>query len=589
MADILAIFADSDSEAEFEGFDELDVVEVQGVGALPNFEIPELDIDNEIQADRRLRWRKEAREPLVIPFTGDMGINEYIDVDELTPYTFFKLFMDDDMYSTMSTETNRYQNQNFPPENLKTHSRMRSWYDTTPNEMKQFFGLVIIMGLVEKGDIEKYWSTDSLIATPMFNETMPRDRFLNILACFHLNNNENMPQRGDDRYDSLYKVRPLYDVAKERCMNVYTPGEYLALDEGMVPWKGRLTFKQYIPNKPDRFGMKLYIISESVSGYVSNFTLYTGKDFDPNPDGDEEEEARGHTYNVVIGMMRECAFLNKGYSLYTDNYYSSPTLFDELNASGTNAVGTARTNRKEMPQAVRDKNLKKGEAVYRQRENLLAIKWKDKRDVTVLSTKHMPTFSLTGKVNRVTREPICIPTCILEYNKYMGGVDRSDQLGKYYTITRKSMKWWKKLAFHIINLLITNSYVLYVKMEPQKVLSQFDFRKELARELIIASERRISKKGRRSVGVPEQRLVGRHFPAAIPAQAGAKNQHPCRKCIVCSEKTGKRNAAGNPKRKETRYWCPTCAKPLCVDICFERFHTLKHYRLQEDSSSSDSD
>lgn len=76
--------------------------------------------------------------------------------------------------------------------------------------------------------------------------------------------------------------------------------------KGMVPWKGRLAFKQYIPNKPDRFGMKLFVLSESESGYVENFAVYTGKDFDPNPEANEKEEERGHSYNVVVEMLKEC-------------------------------------------------------------------------------------------------------------------------------------------------------------------------------------------------------------------------------------------------------------------------------------------
>jgi hypothetical protein len=204
---------------------------------------------------------------------------------------------------------------------------------------------------------------------------------------------------------------------------VYTPEQKLSLDEGMVPWRGRLSSKQYIPNKPDKFGVKMYVICEAKSGYVSAFDIYTGKDFDPNPDADEDEIAQGHTFNIVTGMMNRCDFLNKGYTLYTDNYYSSPILFDHLYANGTNATGTAKLNRKQMPQALKNTKLKKGEALFRQRNNLVALKWKDKRDVTMLSTEHLPTYSVLARVDRRTGEPIAVPTCILDYNRHMGGVD----------------------------------------------------------------------------------------------------------------------------------------------------------------------
>ncbi|XP_064598403.1 piggyBac transposable element-derived protein 4-like [Liolophura sinensis] len=324
----------------------------------------------------------------------------------------------------------------------------------------------------------------------------------------------------------------------------------------MVPWKGRLSFKQYLPNKPDRFELKLYVLCEGNSGYISRYEVYTGKNYTPNPGADEDEQSQGHSYNVVMGLLKKCDFLNKGYNLYTDNYYTSPRLFQDLHASATNAVVTVRMNRKEMPIAIKNAKLKKGEAIFRQRDSIVALKWKDKRDVAMLSTKHWPTFTITEKRERSTGDLIVIPTCILEYNKYMGGLDRADQLSKYYTITRKCIKWWKKLAMHIINMVVTNAYLLYVKMSPNPV-SHYDFRKDLVRELIARHSSRISRKGRRSVGDVERRLTERHFPSLIPAQEGAKNQRPCRKCVVCNRNNGKRHCSPGVvrKRKETRYWC----------------------------------
>ena len=263
---------------------------------------------------------------------------------------------------------------------------------------------------------------------PLFAKTMPRDRLLNILCCFHLNDNTLAVHRAEDGYDALFKVRPLYDVTRDKFLTVYTPTEHLSLDEAMVPWKGGLSFRQYIPSKPDRFGVKLYVLCEATPGYISGYDVYTGKDYDPDPDADDN----GHSHGVVMGMMSRAGLLNQGYSLYTDTYYTSPTLCDNLHAEGTALVGTVRTNRKEVPKALKLSKLRKGEAIVRQRDNLLALKWKDKRDVGMLSTKHSATFSLTNRVEQDTGDSIAVPTCIVDYNKYMGGVDLSDQLSKYY-------------------------------------------------------------------------------------------------------------------------------------------------------------
>ena len=323
-------------------------------------------------------------------FTGEPGVNVNLRND--APLSdFFNLFIDDDDFALMATETNRYYSQIHlrNRENVKPNARMNLWYETSANEIKQFLGLTLNMGIVEKPSIRSYWSTDSLIETPIFHKTMSRDRYLNLLTFFHITDNEQAVPRGHDDYNPLFKVHSFKQTLQRRFRTIYTPEQHIAIDEGMVPWKGRLSFRQYLPNKPDKFGIKLYQLSESKSGYICDFEVCTGNDFDPNPDGDEEDKQLGHSYNVVLGLLRNNNLLGKGYTVYTDNYYSSPTLFDKLRSEDT----TVRLTRKEMPIALKRK-MKKGEIICRQRENLLALKWTDKRDVRILSTKHSTMFCL---------------------------------------------------------------------------------------------------------------------------------------------------------------------------------------------------
>jgi hypothetical protein len=118
---------------------------------------------------------------------------------------------------------------------------------------------------------------------------MSRDRYLNLLTFFHLTDNEQAVPREHDNYNPLFKVHTFKETLQCRFRTIYTPDQHIAMDEGMVLWKGRFSFRQYIPNKPDIFGIKLYQLSESKSGYICDFDVYTGKDFDPNPDGDEDD------------------------------------------------------------------------------------------------------------------------------------------------------------------------------------------------------------------------------------------------------------------------------------------------------------
>ena len=78
---------------------------------------------------------------------------------------------------TIVTETNSYAEQVIVALVVKSKSKMKRWAATTIAEMKKFLGLILIMNLVKKPRTEDYWSTDPVMATPIFNSTMSRDRF----------------------------------------------------------------------------------------------------------------------------------------------------------------------------------------------------------------------------------------------------------------------------------------------------------------------------------------------------------------------------------------------------------------------------
>jgi len=44
----------------------------------------------------------------------------------------------------------------------------------------------------------------------------------------------------------------------------------------MIGFKGQLQFIQYMPKKPAKWGMKVYVLADSIKGYTYNWRLYTG-------------------------------------------------------------------------------------------------------------------------------------------------------------------------------------------------------------------------------------------------------------------------------------------------------------------------
>ena len=131
-------------------------------------------------------------------------------------------------------------------------------------------------------------------------------------------------------------------------------------------WKGRLGFKQYIPSKRHRFGIKSFCLVDCKTKFVLDFIVYTGSsmEYQITPE-------LGLSGSVVMELMRR--YLNKGHHLYVDNWFASPALFEILHRNRTGACGTVRKNRQGLPSLIT--KLKRGEIQYAHTNVLLALKW----------------------------------------------------------------------------------------------------------------------------------------------------------------------------------------------------------------------
>ncbi|XP_012938512.1 piggyBac transposable element-derived protein 4, partial [Aplysia californica] len=248
---------------------------------------------------------------------------------------------------------------------------------------------------------------------------MSRDQFNLILSYFNLCNNvDNQPQDSPD-YNPLFKIRKFVDALNENFQRTFHPGKDIAIDEAMVAWRGNLSFFVYNPDKPDKFGIKVFQLCDGQTGYCSNLEFYTGK---------AAPSAKGATFDVAERLIRP--YLNCGRTLYVDNYYISPDLFTYLKEQRTLACGTMRINRKNGPPKTMIPKLKKTEkeAVALTNGVITLLQFFDKREVNVLTTAHDNSVVDTGKVNRSTGDPIIKLHAVNEYNKLMGAVDRSDQM-----------------------------------------------------------------------------------------------------------------------------------------------------------------
>ena len=130
-----------------------------------------------------------------------------------------------------------------------------------------------------------------------------------------------------------------------------------------------------------------------------------------------------------------------------DNFYNSVELSEELLAAKVHTVGTLRSHRGEPLEIRNAKNktpkMKAGDSLCVDNGKVMVVAWKDKRVVTAISTRHdggLATISRRRKKGQGEMEHLVKPKCIIEYNRFMSGVDHLDQMISYYPFTWKITK-----------------------------------------------------------------------------------------------------------------------------------------------------
>ena len=195
--------------------------------------------------------------------------------------------------------------------------------------------------------------------------------------------------------------------------------------------------KQYLPKKPVLRGFKVWVLADSRNGYFLDVDVYVGR---PS-DGDTTECGLGE--RVVLQLLSN--YEGHNYAVFCDNFFSSPVLFDHLMQRGIYACGTVRQDHRGFPGELVGLRMQRGEFHYRRRDNLVATVWQDKRQVSMLSTFTKPdvTTSVTRRQRDGSHISISIPEAVSVYNSNMAGVDRGDQLRKYYSVRLKCRKYYK--------------------------------------------------------------------------------------------------------------------------------------------------
>jgi len=163
--------------------------------------------------------------------------------------SYFDHYIPPELIEIVVDQTNLYAQQQIAkmPRPITKHAHSEEWKPVTVIEMKKILGT----GIVRKPKLELYWSMRGIFQTPIFPQTMSRNRFQLIQKYLHFNDNN----AAGTNEDHLYKIRTILDIVVNNFRTNYIPDKEISLDEGMLGWWGRLRFRVYNPGKITKYGL----------------------------------------------------------------------------------------------------------------------------------------------------------------------------------------------------------------------------------------------------------------------------------------------------------------------------------------------
>ncbi|KAE9528804.1 hypothetical protein AGLY_012379 [Aphis glycines] len=491
--DILELLGDGRNSDLSDFSDEEDIDEHDNViDVVPDSITDSFDNQNDFMpafVDKRsIKWKKQPFVPS--KFSLDELEERHFPEEIPTPLDYFMKYITDNEYDEMATHTNTYAQQN----------GKLTWIETNSRKMKIFVGVHLLMGVFGLSRIRMYWEQKSRINIVADNIT--RNRFFELRSNFYIMDNNDIPINNKDRF---VKVRPIYNILQKRC-NELPVEKNVCVDEQMVPFKGKLSVKQYMPGKPNPWGIKLYLMCGE-SGLVYDFLLYQGSTTELNCNIQKVFGLGGAVVLKLTMLLKK----NRHF-LYMDNFFTSFNVLHALQQNCIYSAGTIRVNRFANPPFISDKELSKmgrGSSFEvnsnMPNSNIGLIKWYDNKAVGLGS--NFITSGVPDDIKRYDKkEKTCItvnrPEIVKCYNQSMGGVDKHDQLVSFFRTFIKSRKWTLRMITHAFDIACVNSWLEY-KLDCKhigiyKTMDLLHFKKRLGETLILVGKTFVKKRGRPS-------------------------------------------------------------------------------------------
>ncbi|XP_071256255.1 piggyBac transposable element-derived protein 4-like [Salvelinus alpinus] len=444
------------------------------------------------------------------------------------------------------------------------------WRPMDSTDLRAYVGLLILAGVYRsRGEAAaSLWDAES--GRTVFRATMPLKVFHKYSRLLRFDDRQSRPARLAT--DRLAAVREVWDLWEERLQALYNPGPEVTVDEQLVPFRGRCPFRQYIPSKPAKYGIKSWVACDAKSSYAWKMQVYTGKAAGGGPE--KNQGAR-----VVLDLTEG---LPAGHNVTCDNFFTSYELGQRLLERDLTMVGTVRKNKPELPPALlqsKGRQVSSSRFAFTPTATLVSYLAKRNKNVLLLSTRHAePDVS-----DRRDRKP----ALILDYNCNKGGVDNLDKVVGTYSCRRMTARWPLVIFHNILDVSSYNAFVIWREINPDWMPGKRNkrrvFLEQLGKALVkpqIQRRQRLPRteaasalvkvlRGER-VSADEARPQARERAAAAAPLGASKRK----RCQLCPPK----------KDAKTHTACCRCKKYICKGCSHPYCHTCAHWAFSQDGT-----
>lgn len=418
------------------------------------------------------------------------------------------------------------------------------WKDLDIPFIQSYIGLLILAGVYKShGESTKsLWNAET--GRSIFPATMSLKSFSMISRILRFDDKETRKERRNK--DKLAAIREIYESWNDNLSKMYYPDEYVTVDEQLVGFRGRCPFKQYIPSKPAKYGIKIWTLCDSKSSYVLNTQVYTGKEKSAAPE-------KNQGTRVVLDLTKDL----KGHNVTIDNFFTSYNLGQELLKRKLTMLGTIRKNKNDLPK-FENKDVFSSEFFFTKDTTVVNYVPKKYRNVILMSTFHADK-AVSDNSNKMK------PIIILDYNSTKGAVDTLDQAVATYTCKRKTNRWPMILFYNMIDVSAFNAYVIWTSINPswnknmltRRRLYLEELGKSFLEEFVIRRKTMPRSEHAKSIVKNMKRVHAQSLQIAVPESLNTDKKRA--RCGFCKSNSD----------NKTNMVCKLCRKFLCKQhVCY---------------------